>query len=63
MEFSRQEYWSGLPCPSTGGVFLTPGLILGLLHWQANSLPLVPLGKPNKDYKHLCIKVHLVLGT
>ena len=25
MEFSRQEYWSGLPFPSPGGIFLTQG--------------------------------------
>ena len=29
--FSRQEYWSGLPFPSPG-IFLTQGLIPGLLH-------------------------------
>ena len=31
MEFSRQEYWSGLPFPSPG-VFLTQGSNLGLPH-------------------------------
>ena len=33
------------------GVFLTQGsnlCLLGLLHWQADSLPLVPLGKPKE---------------
>ena len=29
--FSRQEYWSGLPCPPQG-IFPTQGLNLGLLH-------------------------------
>ena len=46
MEFSRQEYWNGLLCPS---IFLTQGLnprLLCLLHWQAISLPVVPPGKP-----------------
>ena len=33
MEFSRQEYWSGLPFPSPG-IFLTQGLNPGLLHWR-----------------------------
>ena len=33
MEFSRQEYWSGLPCPSPG-IFFTQGSNLGLLHWR-----------------------------
>ena len=31
MEFSRQEYWSGLPFPPPG-IFLTQGSNLGLLH-------------------------------
>ena len=34
VEFSRQEYWSGLPFP-TPGIFLSQGLNLRLLHWQA----------------------------
>ena len=44
MEFPRQEYWSGWPflCP---GDLPDPGL-LHLLHWQVDSLPLVPPGKP-----------------
>ena len=35
MEFSRQEHWSGLPCPSSGDVpdsGINPGLLHGLLH-------------------------------
>jgi len=51
MRFSRQEYWSELPC-SFQGIFPTQWLnpcLLRLLHWQAGSLPLVPLGKPNHD--------------
>ena len=32
MGFYRQEYWSGLPFPSLGGVFLTQGLNLGFPH-------------------------------
>ena len=47
MEFSRQEYWSGLPFPTPGDL-PDPGIEPGdktcicwhLLHWQANSLPL-----------------------
>ena len=31
MGFSRQEYWSGVPCPSPGNL-LTQGWNLGLLH-------------------------------
>ena len=46
--FSRQEYWSGLPCPPPGDL-PDPGIELRLLclqHWQAGSLPLRPPGKP-----------------
>ena len=47
MEFSREEYWCGLPFP-TPGIFLTQGLnphLLCLLHWEAGSLPLTLPGK------------------
>ena len=46
MGFSRQEYWSGLPCPPPGflpDLGLNPNL-LNLLDLQAASLPLAPLG-------------------
>ena len=45
MEFSRQEYWSGLPFLQ--GIFPTQGLnphLLCLLQWQVDSLPLSQLG-------------------
>ena len=38
MEFPRQEYWSGLPCPSPGD-FPNPGIKLGSPALQADSLP------------------------
>ena len=46
--FSRQAYWSGLPCPPPGdpsnrGI---ESVSLCLLQWQVGSLPLVPPGKP-----------------
>ena len=47
-ESSRQEYWSGLPCPLQG-IFPTKGSnlrLLHILHWQADSLPLCHLGSP-----------------
>ena len=46
MEFSRQKYWSGLPC-SLPGDLSNPGIKSCLLHWQADSLPLSHLGSPN----------------
>ena len=42
MGFSRQEYWSGLPCSPPGDLFLTQGSnpsLFCLLHWQVDSLP------------------------
>ena len=48
IEFSKQEYWSGLPFP-VQEIFLTWGSnlhLLCLLHWQVNSLPLAHLGSP-----------------
>ena len=48
MGFSRQEYWSGVPCPPPGGpphpgTGLTPPVFPAL---QADSLPLSCLGSP-----------------
>ena len=45
MEFSRQEYWSGYPCPSSGDL-PDPGIEPGSLTLQANSLSSEPPGKP-----------------
>ena len=41
MEFSRQEYWSGLPFPSPGDL-PDPGIKPGFLAFQADSLPSEP---------------------
>ena len=52
MEFSRQEYWSGLPCPPPGDppdpAYCLSSILhlLCLLHWQVCSLPLASSGKP-----------------
>ena len=49
VEFSRQEYWSGLPFPSRRWIFLTRGSnlhVLRLLPWQVDSLPVRHLGSP-----------------
>jgi len=46
MEFSRQEYWSGLPFPPSGD-FLDPRIEHGSPVLQADSLSSEPLGKPN----------------
>ena len=47
MGFSRQQYWSGLPCPPPGDSQPRDwNHISCLLQWQVGSLPLAPLGKP-----------------
>ena len=46
---SRQEYWSGLPCPPPGDL-PAQGRNLHLLHllrWRVDFLPLAPTGKPS----------------
>ena len=45
MEFSRQEYWSGLPFPSPG-VLPDPRIELESPALQADGLPSEPPGKP-----------------
>ena len=43
--FSRQEYWSGLPCPPPGDL-PNPGIKPRSPMWQADSLPTEPPEKP-----------------
>ena len=45
MEFSRQEYWSGLPFPSPGDL-PNPGIEPGSPTLQADALPSEPPGVP-----------------
>ena len=45
MEFSRQEYWSGLPCPPPGDL-PDPEIKPGSPASQVNSFTAEPLGKP-----------------
>ena len=46
--FPRQEYWSGLPFPSSGDP-PDPGLRPMSLAWQADPLPLSHLGSSNRS--------------
>ena len=51
MGFSRQEYWSRLPCPPPRDL-PDPGIKPTSLlspDWQLSSLPLVPPGKPSNQ--------------
>ena len=43
--FSRQEYWSGSPCPPPGDI-LIPGIVPRSPALQTNFLPSEPPGKP-----------------
>ena len=49
MGFSRQEYWSGQPCPSPGDL-PGPGIEPGSPELQADSLPSEPPGEPQGHY-------------
>ena len=55
IEFSRQEYWSGLPFPSPGGL-PNPGIKPGSPALQADYLPFEPPGKP-LSIRHDTIKL------
>ena len=57
-EFSRQEYWNGLPFPSPG-VFPTQGSNLGLPHYRQILYHLSHQGSPKDKWKgpHTC-KAH-----
>ena len=54
MEFSKQEYWSGLLFPTPGALpdSRSDPWLLRLVHWQAVSLPLPP-GQPHKEVLQL----------
>ena len=59
MRFSRQEYWSGLPCPSPGDL-PDPGIEPASLMspaLAAGSLPLAPPGKQVQPGLKVCLVV------
>ena len=51
MGFSRQEYWSGLPCPPLGDL-LDPGMEPASPTLAGGSLPSVPPRKPKGSLRH-----------
>ena len=61
MGFSRQEYWSGLPCPSPGEL-PNPGIESVFPALQADSLLSEPPGKPIRNSYHLHFSFFL-MGT
>ena len=46
MGFSRQEHWSGLPCPPGGLPLGSNPCLFHLLHWQVGSFLSAPPGEP-----------------
>ena len=50
MEFSRQEYWTGLPCPSLGDR-PDPGIKFEAPALKTDSVPSEPPGKPLRRQK------------
>ena len=55
MEFSRQEYWSGLPCPSLGGL-PDQGIESNLLHFRQI---LYHLSHQRSQYSMLLLLCHV----
>ena len=51
LEFPRQEYWSGLPCPPLGDL-PNPGIKPESPAWQADSSPTEPPGKTRQVLSH-----------
>ena len=60
MEFSRQEYWSGLPCPPSGNL-PNPGIKPGSPTLQAESLPSGPRGKAVFMIK-CCLNIQILIS-
>ena len=60
LEFSRQEYWSGLAFPSPGDL-PNPGVKPRSPELQEDSLPSEPPGKPQEN--HLLIQPFLGVGS
>ena len=53
MEFTRQEYWNGLPFPSPGDL-LDPGIEPRSPALQVDALPSEPPGKPARRVASKC---------
>ena len=58
MGFSKQEYWSGLPCPAPGDL-PNPGIEPGFPALQADSLSLSHQGSPSRQSINLALKGNL----
>ena len=69
MEFSRQEYWNGLPFPSPGDL-PNPGIEPESPALQADALPSEPLGTFTHLFKrlfrdslaYLCVYIYMIVS-
>ena len=61
MEFSKQEYWSGLPFPSPGDL-PDPGIEHRSPALWADALPSKPPGNP-QVYNYTCLHIHRSICT
>ena len=59
MEFSRQEYWGGLPFPSPGNL-LNLGIEPGSPALQADTSPSEPPGNPER-FGRLCLMIETAI--
>ena len=59
--FSRQEYWSGLPCPPAGHPFPTQGSNPGLPHHRRILYHLSHQGSPSILYSHVFLLIRNIL--
>ena len=59
MEFSKQEYWSGLAISPLQGIFLIQGMNPGLLNYWQIIYSLSHQGRPFK-YMHVSVRAKLL---
>ena len=62
MGFSRQEYWSGLPFPSSGDL-PDPGIKSRSPTLQGDSLPSEPPGKPQNLLSFMNLQIVIVFDN
>ena len=62
MVFPKQEYWSGLPLPSSGDL-PHPGIKPKSFSWQADSLSLSHLGSPRQAKTQLVVVRHQLVAA
>ena len=59
MEFSRQDYWRGLPFPSLGDL---PDPVIQPLPWVSVPSSLSPASKAEEENCAICARAHILLA-